>query len=338
MNKLPRPYLLTLLAALSFTVSAATPKPSLNSPLAAKSLLTDIVKTPEGWVAAGSRGHVLLSQNGDDWQQASVPVNVLLTDVFFLDGKLGWAVGHDATIIHSTDGGKNWQVQQYAPELDKPLFGVHFKDAQNGLAFGAYGMFFRTSDGGKQWQKVFHDELLHPDDVEYLADLKQDDPEAYEDETAFLLPHFNRVLIEGERAWLAGEQGLLAASSDYGDTWHKVEPFYNGSFFDVARGNGQQLYVAGLRGNVFSGMDSNLDGFAKVDIPAGTSINRVVSVGNKLVLVGNSGVLLTSHDGGKTLQNHLQSDGKAITGAVIDGERLILTSEVGIKVLGKGQW
>ena len=31
-----------------------------------------------------------------------------LTDVFFLNPRLGWAVGAQGTIVRTSDGGKNW--------------------------------------------------------------------------------------------------------------------------------------------------------------------------------------------------------------------------------------
>ena len=35
------------------------------------------------------------------------------------NANVGWAVGHDATILHTKDGGKNWTIQQFLPELDE---------------------------------------------------------------------------------------------------------------------------------------------------------------------------------------------------------------------------
>ena len=221
----------TVLLCLAFTLQAQ-PTPALMSKLASKTLLTDIVKLSDNkLVTVGDRGHILLSQDGEKWQQSQSPVNVLLTDVFFLDDSTGWAVGHDVTIIKTVDGGQSWAVQHYSPQTDKPLFGIHFKDANNGFAIGAYGLFLRTSDGGKSWNKEFHGEFLHPDDLDYINELKDSDPQAYEDETSSILPHFNRVLIAQNYAYLVGEVGLLAVSTDYGLKWQKVDEFYNGSFF-----------------------------------------------------------------------------------------------------------
>jgi photosystem II stability/assembly factor-like uncharacterized protein len=311
------------------------PTPALMSRLASQSLLTDIVKLSQSkLVAVGDRGHILLSSDGSQWKQAQSPVNTLLTDVFFLDDKVGWAVGHDVSILKTNDGGENWQLQHYSPQTDKPLFGVYFKDAINGFAFGAYGLFLRTKDGGKTWAKEFHGEFLHPDDLDYIEDLRVNDPEGYADETESILPHFNRLLVMGNELYLAGEVGLLAKSSDFGVTWQKTEPFYNGSFFDVAQVN-SQVFVSGLRGNVFRQVEGN---WQRLEVPIKSSVNRILAQDNKLVLVGNSGLLLVSKDGGDSFIQKTQADGKAITAGVFLNNQLILTSQVGIKVIDGGQF
>lgn len=331
------------LQAQSKAESATKPTPALMSKLASQTLLNDIVKLDSGkLVSVGDRGHIILSDDGQSWTQAASPVNVLLTDVFFLDENTGWAVGHDVTIIKTVDGGKSWAVQHFSPDTDKPLFGIHFKDSNNGFAIGAYGLFLRTSDGGKSWNKEFHGEFLHPDDLDYINELKDSDPQAYEDETSSILPHFNRLIIAQNNAYLVGEVGLLAISTDYGKKWQKVDEFYNGSFFDVAIGatstNGSQLYVGGLRGNFFAadGQASDANAWQNIDIGVKSSINRILVTENKLVLLGNAGLLLVSEDGGKQFKKHIQSDGKAITSGVELNGKLVLTSQVGIKVIDKG--
>jgi photosystem II stability/assembly factor-like uncharacterized protein len=333
MNKL---ILLSCLVFLSFS-AVAEPQPAFKSALASKRLLTDIVKVGNAMVAVGERGHIIHSIDGKSWTQADVPVNVLLTDVFFLDEKLGWAIGHDVTVLVTKDGGKSWTIQHHAPKMDKPLFSVHFKDKNNGIVIGAYGLFMRTSDGGVSWQQEFHGEFLHADDLDYLNDLKAKEPAAYQDETSSILPHFNRLLIEGEKAYLAGESGLVATSDDYGVTWQKIDAFYNGSFFDLAKVEGKGLFIAGLRGNIFNST-ADITQWQRVEVDAKTSINRILSSGDSIVLVGNSGLLFTSHDGGKTFKSFSLSDGKAVTSGIFVGGTLILSSEVGIKQLAAGQW
>lgn len=321
-----------LLLCVFFPISAESILSSWQAPLAKNSLLLDIEKVTEHKViAVGERGHILLSTDGDTWQQVSVPTRATLTSVYFLNESLGWAVGHDATILHSTDGGLSWQVQQQLPELEKPLFDIAFKDKMHGIAVGAYGLLFRTSNGGKSWQSEFHDELLHIDDLAYLNELKLEDEEAYLDERDGILPHFNRIEIDGRTLYLAGEIGLIAKSNDFGKHWHILDNVYHGSFFDIVRTQQGNLVISGLRGNVFRSLKN---GTPWQPMPTNTTalLNSIVLADdNTLYILGNNGVLLRSHDDAQTFTIHIQKDGKALIDGVWYQNKLIVVSENGIK-------
>ena len=111
----------------SFVHSEDSPIAAVKATLASKSLLLDItIVDQKQLVAVGERGHILTSFDGISWQQMNVPVQTTLTKVFFINSLLGWAVGHDATILHTDDGGQNWNIQQYLPTTEKPLFDITF--------------------------------------------------------------------------------------------------------------------------------------------------------------------------------------------------------------------
>jgi len=48
---------------------------------------------------------------GAGWRQVPVPTRTMLTGVTFVDDSLGFAVGHDSVILHTSDGGKIWERQ-----------------------------------------------------------------------------------------------------------------------------------------------------------------------------------------------------------------------------------
>ncbi|MCE9684732.1 YCF48-related protein [Shewanella sp. AS16] len=276
------------------------PLTSQIQPLAVSSLVLDIGKAGDTLVAVGDKGHVLLHGSSDEaWHQVDTPVTSLLTKVFFLDAKLGWAVGHDATIIHTRDGGQTWTVQMQAPEIEKPLFDVLFFNANEGIAVGAYGLFYRTLDGGEHWQEEFHQELLFEEDVAYLADLKANDEAAYLSERASLLAHFNRIIpLKDGRLLLAGELGMLAVSADKGRQFSRLELNYEGSMFNAIELD-DAVYVMGLRGHVFKS-DSSLQAWQPIAIPASSSINAALAgEHDDLTLIGNAGVIIEVNGSGQ---------------------------------------
>lgn len=308
--------------------------PSVKAPLASKSLLLDITKVGLSKLAAvGEHGHILLSTDAINWQQADVPTQTTLTSVFFIDEMLGWAVGHDAVILHTNDGGLTWQIQQYKPELEKPLLDVVFNNPQEGIAIGAYGLFYRTEDGGKTWQSEFHDEFLLPDDAQYLTELKQEDEIAYLDEAASILSHFNRLVIDGRTLYLVGEVGLIAKSNDFGRNWQAFDEIYQGSFFDMTRTTQGNLLVVGLRGHVFRSLNNGTP-WQKSQTDTTALINAIVLTDDeRIFLLGNSGTLLESADDGQTYRMRIQKDGKALIAGVWFNGQLIVVSDVGVKII-----
>ncbi|GAA0782250.1 MULTISPECIES: WD40/YVTN/BNR-like repeat-containing protein [Pseudomonadati] len=258
-------------------------------PQAQSSLLVDIAKAGDKLVAVGQRGHVLVLDQ--QWQQVASPVVTQLTNVFFLNEKLGWAVGHDATIIHTNDGGLTWSLQMESTVLEKPFLDVRFFSEQQGVAIGAYGLFYRTEDGGKTWHDEFHQELLFEEDVAYLNELKQEDEELYLSERAALLPHFNRIInLDADRLLLVGELGLVAVSNDMGRTFERVDFDYDGSMFNAIT-HGEDVYVMGLRGHVFKASNA-LNDWQQIELPVESSINGALVDGDDLYLVGNAGIIL----------------------------------------------
>jgi len=73
-----------------------------------------------------------------------------LEDIYFIDEMHGWAVGYDGVIIHTNDGGHNWQMQN---EVGNSFHSVYFIDQNIGWVVGDYGLIRKTTDGGANWIK-----------------------------------------------------------------------------------------------------------------------------------------------------------------------------------------
>ncbi len=326
--------LFSLTTHLSYAQKSIVNNFSRIEPLASKSLLLDICSIEQSrLVVVGQHGDILTSNDGVHWQQAKVPTKTTLTAVYFINKYQGWAVGHDATIVHTNDGGLTWELQQSLPEKEKPLLDVVFKDENNGVAVGAYGLFYRTVDGGKSWQNEFHQEFLTKDDVQYITELKSEDEEAYIDEIGSILPHFNRIIKAGNMLYLVGEIGLLASSDDFGRHWKVANEIYQGSFFDLLVTPKNHLLVVGLRGHIFRG-NKNMQDWQQIDSKTTALLNSVLLADdNRIIVLGNNGVLLVSNDDGKSYQEQAQQDGKSLIAGVWFNHQLIVVSDVGIKII-----
>ena len=325
-NFLKKLFLISTIVVSFFTYSTVNPTQAERTTLGHKFLLTDIVDTGEHFVAVGERGHIVYSVDGLNWQQAVVPVNILLTSVAFKDDNTGFAVGHDASILKTVDGGKVWSIVQYAPELDKPFLSVLANETII-IAVGAYGMFMSSEDGGDNWTTSFHDELLLEEDKLFLEDIKQYEPESYEFERLYMLPHFNNINFISGKYYLAGEAGFAASSFD-GVNWQRMQPDYLGSFFSIS-GNSTKLHLAGLRGTLLES-DNAGDSWVPIDTAQPATINSTITFGETKLFLANSGNVFIQQDN-KDLSHFVFEDGKAVMSGVFKDEHLVLATESGIK-------
>ncbi|MBD1581404.1 WD40/YVTN/BNR-like repeat-containing protein [Pseudoalteromonas sp. S16_S37] len=312
----------------TFVSAQVAPESALQVQHPQRTLFTDIVDNEGTLIAVGKHGTIVTSEDGQHWQQAQVPIQSLLTAVTAVGADKAWACGHDSSILFSSDKGRTWQLQQYLPEQQKPCLDIEFVDENVGFAIGAYGMFYETENGGKTWQKRFIDDFVHPDDKDYLRDLKEDDPRAYEEETKFILPHFNRILVQKGHLYLVGEMGLVAHSENMGKSWERLEEFYPGSFFAIAPYAEDQIIVAGLRGNAFIASIDTLE-FQKITTPVKATVNSLVSYKDTSYMLANSGFLF-GYSKGQVTSSQLSS-GHAILSAVTFKDKLILATEKGLK-------
>jgi photosystem II stability/assembly factor-like uncharacterized protein len=321
-------------AATAAAPKPAKPRPAMVAPLAASTTLLGIARAGNTLVAVGQRGHVLLSRDGKQWQQVEVPVNSMLNRVRFRDADNGWAIGHDATIIATADGGKTWQLQHYDVE-GRALYDVLFLEGDGLLAVGAYGTYLTSADNGKTWEPR----------ASPLSDLGQ---------------HFNAAVRLGDGTLLiAGERGLLARSSDAGATWHLLESPYTGSFFGALPAGDKGAVVFGLRGNMYAATDvgaartldiASYDPFTRETIPDDVALARTgwapiprptteglfggAADGTRALLVGVNGVLVTVDAAQRTASLLKAPARETLNDVVRLGDRWIAVGRRGVQDLG----
>lgn len=293
-------WIVSLWAALVVPSVHATPAPLLQ---------LDIAQAGSRLVSVGDRGSVFYSDDqGRQWHSAQVPSQQLLTAVFFVDGQNGWAVGHDAQILHTSDSGAHWALQFEDPGRDAPLLDIYLRDRLHGFAVGAYGALLRTDDGGGHWQDI-SDQLDNPEQL-----------------------HLNAIaVVKGGALFIVGEAGSLFRSIDQGASWQRLALDYDGSLFGVlATAHADTLLVFGLRGHLYRSTD-NGDTWRAIEVggdaPALTAGS--VQADGSLVLVGNAGIVLRSDDDGQTFSSLQRPDRAAL--AAVSG-----TADGALVLVGQG--
>lgn len=294
------------------TVPVSTrPRPAEIMPRAAQALVMGVADTGEHLIAVGDHGEILASNDGRNWAQLDVPVRSPLTAVSFADAQNGWVVGHDAAILHTGDGGKTWNLQNFQPELENPFLSVLALSKDKAIAVGAYGLIYQTTDGGGTWT---------PLDSPVIKD-------------AGLHLYSIRKLGNGS-LFVAGEQGLLLISGDGGKTWSKLKSPYEGTFFGAVPVGDKGALVCGLRGNAFISRDVRGGKWDKIATTAPTSLFGCEKLDDKTVaMVGLNGIIQLVDIGSGAARN-LKSPGDTPYSDVVPFKGgLVLVGESGIQHL-----
>ncbi|PRA59412.1 glycosyl hydrolase [Pseudomonas sp. MYb187] len=310
-----------------------------------KSYLLSVVRAGDRLVAVGENGRVILSDDGaKTWHQANVPVNVLLTQVRFVTPKEGWAIGHLGVVLHTSDGGSNWEVQldgvkaaslfldqaqrvvaekgDQDPDAakalsqadflvqdgpDKPFLTMQVDDAKRITIFGAFGLALSSPDGGKTWLPLQAKDF-NPGSLHYYGNASRDGI-----------------------AWVVGEQGMLLRSLENG-SYQPVEQPYAGTLFGVVM-NDNAAIAFGLRGNAVRSLDHG-QSWQQIDTSTSASIQSglVLNDGRILLFAENGQIVM-----GDKLSNKFQAIDQQLAPAAeaieIGTNQLLLVGPSGVQTL-----
>jgi photosystem II stability/assembly factor-like uncharacterized protein len=111
------------------------------------------------WVAGDSGVIMFSSDQGSNWQVQNSGVTNYISDLFFLNDTLGWAVAFEieepnsdirSKILKTTDGGLSWTKNNYR-HLNVILTTIFFLDSVNGWIGAKPSGISYTTDGGTEW-------------------------------------------------------------------------------------------------------------------------------------------------------------------------------------------
>lgn len=327
-----------------------------NSPVLTANLYLDAARAGTRVVAVGDRGHVVYSDDeGRHWQRAQSPTGVLLTAVCFADARNGWAVGHDAVVIGTSDGGATWQLQysdvlgaeaeddgadEYAEEdySDEDYSDDYYSEDYSD--FGEEEAGGQDTSGAPLLDVVClnKDKALAVGGYGYLVettnggDSWQKVIERIDNGNGWHLNGITRV-PGGSTLLVAGEKGLLLRSRDSGLTWKALESPYDGSFFGVAALTDGTVLAYGLQGNLWVSRNQG-DSWRQVKTGVTRGINAATQLDDgSVVLTGGAGVVLVSRDGGNSVALQYLPDRESVSSVLpLTGAELLMVGDAGIRV------
>jgi photosystem II stability/assembly factor-like uncharacterized protein len=188
-----------------------------------------------------------------------------LLDVWFEDGRNGYALGAYGVLLHTSDGGENWSLQ--SGRLDNPdnfhLYGIARSRSGTLLIAGESGTLLRSLDGGQTW--------LRP-------------------ESPYAGSFFGTVAAADGSLLAFGLKGNVFRSIDEGATWSAIDTGDQRTLLGgMTRADGRIILVGSAGAVLVS--DDNGNSFSTIP----TTGNRVYStvtgtVDGKLMLAGFGGV------------------------------------------------
>jgi len=305
-----------LLAGIAALAQAGDADNSLHpaTPLMMRSLYLDGDAIGDHMVVVGERGHILVSRDGGKhWMRAESPTESTLTGVTLHESGLGWAVGHDAVILRTEDGGETWATVHAAPEEERPLLDVWFENAEHGVAIGAYGYVLQTTDGGETWH------------THTIADTDR---------------HLNHITAAPSgHIYVAAESGKVFRSDDGATTWSELAPPYAGSFFGTLPVDGEHVYVYGLRGHLFYTDDAGASWQALDTGTASLLTGGLALEDGRLVFTGMGGIILSGPDKDGVVRQIRRSDRASLAGALPASDGALITfGEFGIERMPAGRF
>jgi photosystem II stability/assembly factor-like uncharacterized protein len=249
------------------------------------------VSPTEAW-AVGNFGTIVHTTNGGTtWTPSESHTKSPLFAVDFADATHGWIVGKDGVVLRTIDGGGTWTAQKSPVGPEKPLFKVKAIDADTAWIVGDWGAIGVTHDGGATWE----DRSLAADVVLYDV-----------------------TFPDATHGFITGEFGTLVATSDGGATWEKRNVGVEKTLFAVAFATPEKGWAVGIDGLILRTVDAGRSWTVQRGATEGGSVEDIgfqdtlknpgfygVQVrGQSGVVVGDTGTLLTTSDGGETWAQH----------------------------------
>ncbi len=171
----------------------------------------------------------------EHWFPVSSPTTQRLVRLHFVDNLIGWAAGNSGTILHTTNGGESWEIQN--TNITSNIVDVFFLDRNRGWALAwslenpTGTIILKTSNGGDEW----------------IA-------ENYPEESKFMKKIFFNDSLNGV---MGGNPNAFVYTNDGGFEWNPVSidsgllsnlPVLNFNFFNDEYGfaNGGKFDISGV--------------------------------------------------------------------------------------------
>ncbi|MDO9552583.1 YCF48-related protein [Rhodonellum sp.] len=210
---------------------------------------------------------------GLSWTELEPPTDNKMLAVDFFNQNRGLIVGENGQVYLTTDGGSTWQLKNLATAAT--LKKVKFLNENRAYIVGEKGEVFRSTNGGQNWSKQ---------QVNNTTDLN------------------SLYFVNSDTGYIATSSGQVLKTFNGGNAWTLGNTGESKSLNDIYFVSGKTGYAVGEKGIILKTIDAAqswtvVNSGTERDLIS-VSFNKTNS--NAGVIVGNSGTLLRTVNGGLT--------------------------------------
>jgi photosystem II stability/assembly factor-like uncharacterized protein len=256
--------------------------------------------TAETGTVVGSHGVVYRTDDGGtSWRLQTPGPRTELYGVRFADAATGIAVGYGGVILRTSDGGGTW-VPQPSPTQEN-LNGVAFANAAVGAAVGDHGAILRTTDGGASWI----DETIPSSkkEVLWLFSVSFGSPSR-----GIITARLDTLIIPDPPLW--DDRSIILQTTDGGMSWFRGPLKRRNWFYAVCFEDSLHATAVGDTGMIIHTTDGGREWIEQNGMWDLENYIRPVTTVRLFdvsfsgldhgTVVGDSGVILQTFDGGTT--------------------------------------
>ncbi len=287
-----------------------------------------MIDSLQGWIVGNNEqgGHIYRTSNGwVTWEERKVKLvpGVWYRDVAFADSLHGWIVGKNGLIMHTSNGGINWQIQ--AVNLtSNDIRKLSVINSKTAYACGGRGTILYTIDG-QNWksaeisQKYTNDLLgiamfdakhgiavgrngaiLYTRDGIHWHGAANPPRVEWRDFTSVAMADSNSAWLVGSFKFESHIQWVLAKTQDGGNSWQLYLPPDSScvGLSAIKFVNSSTGIAVGARGCVFITHDN--ENWTRLDQHFGNDGLTLAVLGTKIWIAGRGGTIAHSPDFGSS--------------------------------------